>query len=59
MHADLVNMRAESFVTDRLTIFMDDSVPGTQQDIEERSSDTTTGKDTVIGEGLAACALKE
>ena len=38
---------------------MDNFIPGTYQEIEERSSNATKGKFTTIGEFLVAHTLKD
>ena len=57
--SDSVSLYIDSCVTGGLTGFKQDFVEGTYVDIEERSSDTTTGKMSIIGEGIAAYLLKD
>ena len=49
----------DSCATGGLTGFKSDFIEGSYHEIEERSSDTTTGKTTIIGEGIATCKLKD
>ena len=51
------NSYVDSCTTGGLTRFMDYFIPGIHQEIEERSSDTTTRKSTMVGESLEACTL--
>ena len=57
--SDSVNLYIDSCVTGGLTGFKTDFVDGTYVEVEERSSDTTTGKTSIIGEGIAAYSIKD
>ena len=57
--SDSVSLYIDSCVTGGLTGFMQDFMEGSYVEIEERSSETTTGKTSIIGQGIAACTLKD
>ena len=49
----------DSCVTAGLTGFKSDFIEGSHAEVTERSSDTTTGKAIIIGEGIAAHTFKD
>ena len=53
----MVNLCIDSHVTGRLTGFMPDFVDETYVEVNKRSSDTTTGKTSIIGEEIAAYSV--
>ena len=57
--ADSTHSCVDSSVFGNLKGMIDDLLPGTYHEMEQRHSETTTGKATEIGEGLAAFALKD
>lgn len=52
--SDSVNLYIDSCVTGGLTGFKGDFVEGSCTDVPEKAMDTTAGKTTIIGEGIAA-----
>ena len=56
---DSTNLYIYSCVADRLTGFRIDFIEGTRVDIEEQTSDATTGKASIVGEGIAVCTMKD
>ena len=56
---DSASLCIDSCVTGGLTGFKSDFIEGSYQEIAERSSDTTTGKTAIIGEGISANKLKD
>ena len=54
---DLVNLCIDSQVTGRLTGFMTDFVDRTHVEVDERSSDTKTGKTLIIREEIVAYSI--
>ena len=57
--SDSVSLYIDSCVTGGLTGFMKDFVEGSCVEIEERSSNTTTGTTSIISQGIAAYTLKD
>ena len=55
--SDTAKLYVDSCVVDRLTGFRSDFIEGNYLDVERRTSDITTGKASIIGEGVAACTL--
>ena len=46
-------------MTGSLAGFKPDFIKGSYHSVEERPSDTTNGKTSIVGEGIAACAFKD
>ena len=56
---DLANFCVESCAIGGLTGFKKEFTPGSHNEIDERSSNTATDKTLIIGEGIAACKVKD
>ena len=57
--ADSANLCVDSCATGGLTRFKNDFTPGAHNEIDERTSDATTGKILIIGEVMSAYKVKD